>query len=374
MNTIFSYNDNAKYSTKDLKGGHNNINFSLLDIYLNEIGPSVKIQLLNIFKDYHIVAKPSTTSEGYNEWSLSNTLWMKFYNSHGKYKPELSEYFHMCRCHLHFTLFCATSALGISWQHFNHPNLLVRSVYRFHVYFHVRLILHDLGIPLPHEDSFSKVKNAYIKSAYYSTCNDYGVGADETWMYGDWFYTTGYGIFGHEVKDTKRSLPDNLMQWTITQSKGFTRNGIEKIRRSVRAYVYLVAASQIKARSSIVDNSAPAVDAQQVFKSVFKTLINEDYSIAIDISQYQVVLEHALSKVDFSVGMGIYILPSDLNLNIGKTKGYNNKILVSNTDMKICSNRDINKDHKKLPPNVPKIVTPAARHDLKMLTEKHNDE
>ena len=62
------------------------------------------------------------------------------------------------------------------------------------------------------------------------------------------------------------------------------------------------------------------------------------------------MLEHALSKVDFSVGIGIYMLPSDLNLNIGKTKGYNNKILVSNTGMKIGSNRDINKDHKKLTP------------------------
>ena len=143
---------------------------------------------------------------------------------------------------------------------------------------------------------------------------------------------------------------------------------------SVRAYVYLVLTSQVQVRSIIVDNSASAVDAQQVFKSTFKALINEDYSIAIDIERYQGVLEHALSKVDFSVGIGIYMLPSNLNLNIGKTKGYNNKILVSNTDMKIGSNRDINKDHKKLPLDVSKIVIPAARHDLKMLTEKHNDE
>ena len=27
-----------------------------------------------------------------------------------------------------------------------------------------------------------------------------------------------------------------------------------------------------------------------------------------------------------------------------------------------------------MPADVPKMVTPAARHDLKMLTEKHNDE
>ena len=90
------------------------------------------------------------------------------------------------------------------------------------------------------------------------------------------------------------------------------------------------------------------MDAQQDFKSTFKALINEDYSIGIDIERYQGALEHALSKVHFLVDMGTYMLPSNLNLNIGKTKGYNNKILVSSTDMKIGSNRDINKNHKKL--------------------------
>ena len=43
------------------------------------------------------------------------------------------------------------------------------------------------------------------------------------------------------------------------------------------------------------------------------------------------------------MGVGIYMFPSNLNLNIRKTKGYNNKILVSNTNIKIGSNRDINK-------------------------------
>ena len=168
-------------------------------------------------------------------------------------------------------------------------------------------------------------------------------------MYGDWLYTTNYGIFGHEVKAIEKISTRKRYTMDITQSKGFTRKGIEQISRSVRAYVYLVLTSQVQARSSIVGNSAPAVDAQKVFKSTFKALINEEYSIGIDIERYQGVLEHALSKVDFSVGIGIYMLPSNLILNIRRTKGYNNKILVSNTDMKIGSNRDINKDRKKCP-------------------------
>ena len=104
------------------------------------------------------------------------------------------------------------------------------------------------------------------------------------------------------------------------QSKGFTKRGIEQISKSVKAYVYLVLTSQLQASLSIVSNSAPAVDAQKVFKSTFKALINEDYSVGIDIERYQGVLEHALSKVDFSVGIGIYMLPNNLSLCIGKTK------------------------------------------------------
>ena len=140
------------------------------------------------------------------------------------------------------------------------------------------------------------------------------------------------------------------------------------------AYVYLVLTSQVQARSSIAGNSAPAVDAQQHLKDTFKSLIKADLSI--DIKK----LEHALSKVDFSVGIGIYMLTSNLNLAIGKKEGHNNKILASNRGMKIASNKDINRDHKKFP-----VVKPdVARHDpvegrrpynlnLRILTEKHND-
>ena len=117
---------------------------------------------------------------------------------------------------------------------------------------------------------------------------------------------TGYGIFGHEVKGTKRSPPDNLTRWIITQSKGFTRKGIEEISKCVRTYNYLFLTSHIQTRSSMVGNSS-MVDAQQVFKSTFKVLINENIGIAIDIKRYQGVLEHALSKMVFSVGTGIYI-------------------------------------------------------------------
>ena len=54
---------------------------------------------------------------------------------------------------------------------------------------------------------------------------------------------------------TKQRVQKGLHQITlhegslhIAQSKGFARKGIEQISRSVRAYVYLVLTSQVKAR------------------------------------------------------------------------------------------------------------------------------
>ena len=50
------------------------------------------------------------------------------------------------------------------------------------------------------------------------------------------------------------------------------------------------------------------------------------------------------------------MLPSNLNLNKGKTVGYKNRILISNTGMKIGPNEDVNKAvvyHKKLPVTPP---------------------
>ena len=120
-------------------------------------------------------------------------------------------------------MFCATGALGISWQHLNHPNLLVQSVYRFYVYFHIRLILHNLGISSPHEDGFSARLNLLTLRLRITVFVMTGVNPEETWMHGDWFYTTDYGIFGHEVKVTERSPPDNP-----TGSKGLQEMALKR--------------------------------------------------------------------------------------------------------------------------------------------------
>ena len=62
-----------------------------------------------------------------------------------------------------------------------------------------------------------------------------------------------------------------------------------------------------------------------------------------DVKSYQETLSYASSKVDYSVGEHLYMLPSDMELRIRSTTvGYNNKILVSNKNINLGKNDEVN--------------------------------
>ena len=68
---------------------------------------------------------------------------------------------------LNFAVWCVSSACGVSSAHLNytkHP--MIRAVYRFHVYYHVRRVLKRLQTPLPHETGFNAADNRYMSSDF----------------------------------------------------------------------------------------------------------------------------------------------------------------------------------------------------------------
>ena len=124
--------------------------------------------------------------------------------------------------------------------------------------------------------------------------------------------------------------PDSMTRWILEVSDGFTDVGLLKISESVRAYVYLILSSQASARSSIVGNTASALTAQSAFLNNFENVVNHRVDIREDLKCYQDTLGYASSKVDYSVGENLFMLPSNMTLKIKTgTVGYNNKILVS---------------------------------------------
>ena len=137
--------------------------------------------------------------------------------------------------------------------------------------------------------------------------------------------------------------PDSMTQWIIETSVGFTDVGLLKIFASVRAYAYLILSSQASARSGIVSNTASALTAQSAFLNNFEDMVNQRVDIREDMKRYQDTLSYASSKVNYSVGEHLYMLPSDMNLKIRSgTLGYNNKILVSDGKFILGKNDEVN--------------------------------
>ena len=68
---------------------------------------------------------------------------------------------------LNFAVWCTSSACGVSSVHLNykkHP--MIRAVYHFHMYYHVRRVLKKLQTPLPHQTGFNTADNPYTESEF----------------------------------------------------------------------------------------------------------------------------------------------------------------------------------------------------------------
>ena len=74
----------------------------------------------------------------------------------------------------------------------------------------------------------------------------------------------------------------------------------------------------------------------------FENVVNRRVNIQEDIKRYQDTLSYS-SKVDYSLGENVYMLPSNMNLKIETgTFGYNNKILVSDEKFILGKNERVN--------------------------------
>ena len=304
---MFKYNPKANYQPN---GGRYLQILSGKDLYKQTIvvcagshGDTFPARFPNIFVDYPL-----------GQMRVGDKLWTNWN------KAPLN----LWQTQLNYAVFCASSACGVSLAHLNytkHP--MIRSVYHFHVYYHMRRILKKLQTPLPHETGFNAADNPYTESEFLQICEDYGVPNDPM-RYRDekfyWSYQRGVGWRDNYLGS------DSMTRWIIETSVGFTDIGLLRILESIRAYAYLILNSQASARSGIVDNTASALTAQSAFLNNFENVVNRRVNIQEDIKRYQDTLSYASSKVDYNVGENIYMIPSDMKLKIKTgTVRYNNK-------------------------------------------------
>ena len=240
--------------------------------------------------------------------------------------------------------FCSVVCIvccGVSSAHLNytkHP--MIRSVYLFHVYYHVRRILERLQTPLPHETCFNAADNPYTESELLKICENYRIPNDPMKYQDEKFYWT----YQRGVRWPNDYIgPDSMTRWIIETSVGFTDVGLLRISEGVRAYAYLIRSSHASARSSIVGNLASSLTAQSAFLNNFENVVNRKVDIQEDVKRYQETLSYASSKVNYSVGENLFMLPSNMELRIRSgTVGYNNKIRVSDGKFNLGKNDEVN--------------------------------
>ena len=256
---------------------------------------------------------------------------------------------------LNFAVHCATSGIGVSTEHLNSKKPMVRSLYRFHAYYHIRRILKRMLVPRPSEDGFDKYNNAYSLEEARRIGDEYGCSTKSLGIYRNAYY---FDHTGH----------NNWSKWIMNQSHGFTKAGLEKISESIRAYTYLILTSQAAARHGILGDEAQAAAAQRVFYDNLEDVINKAVSVTEDIGRYQSVLKYARSTLDYSVGKGLYMLPSDMLLKPLNQiiDDYNDKIIVNSNEFELGKHEQ----QAFKPPVVQQRVVQRKVHTL----DDHEDE
>ena len=220
---------------------------------------------------------------------------------------------------------------------------MIRSIYRFHVYYHIRRILKILEIPLPYENSFNQYNNPYSHEKFIGICSEYGVSNDLTKWRNQKYFSTWQSRAWETNKPGMSYINENsFSRWIIEKSDGLTTLGIQKLSESVRDYAYLILTSQTSTRGPIVGHEARNLDAQRTFLNTFENIVNRRVNIPEDIRRFQKTLQYARSKVDYAIGEFVYMIPSDMNLRIGNVRNYNNKIMVSKPGFNLGTNLKVN--------------------------------
>ena len=334
MDRIYKYNPDVSYKPNE---GRYLQQIGSKDLYIQNItvsehdghSDSFQVKFPNVFTNY-LLGGVRVEDQKFKDWDhYKFTLWQS---------------------QLNFAVFCASSACSVSIEHLNAKEPMIRSIYRFHVYYHIRRILKILEIPLPYENSFNQFNNPYNHEKYIHICSEYGVSNDLTkWRNQKYFSTWQSGAWETNKPGMSYINENSWSRWIIEKPDGLTTLGLQKISETVRDYAYLILTSQTSTRGQIIGHEARNLDAQRVFVNTFEDVVARRVSIPEDIRRFQKTLQYARSKVDYVVAEYVYMLPSDMNLKIGgNIRGYNNKILVSSPSFNIGTNLKVNLDDTKV--------------------------
>ena len=247
MVRIYRYNPDASYKPN---GGTYLHLISAKDLYIQNItvaehnshSDSFQVKFPNVFTNY-LLSAVRVEDQKFKDWDhYKLTLWQS---------------------QLNFVVFCASSTCSVSVEHLNAKEPMMRSVDRFHVYYHIRRILKILEIPLPYESSFNQYNNQYNHENFIGICSEYGVSNDLMKWRNQKYFSTWQSKAWETGKSGMSYINKNsFSRWIIEKSDVLTMLGLQKLSEIVQDYAYLILMSQTSTRSQIIGHEARNLDTQ----------------------------------------------------------------------------------------------------------------
>ena len=285
---------------------------------------------------------------------------------------------------LNFAVWCATTGCGVAFiNHLMNSKIppQIRSFMRFHVYYTIRRILHEMGVALPDSTVFNPLENPYNVQKYNQLCKEFGIQLHSDFRFldgpnGGLGYTTtagkgnkytvfnGRDFFIANDEYAKSGLhkwrrPDNMRarilymkntdaiaQWDrfiIRHGQGFSRPGLARLSDSICAYVYCILGAQARVRSSIVGLAGGNGLARKQFLRLLEDLI-VDTDTYKNYERYQDAITETKVKLDMAMSPELYMLPSRMIINTESRGGYNNQLKYATDDMHFGYNGDVNNE------------------------------
>ena len=248
MDRIYKYNPDVSYEPN---GGTYLQLITAKDLYIQNItvaehngghSDSFQVKFPNVFTNYRLGAV-RVEDQRFKDWHhYKFTIWQS---------------------QLNFVVFCASSACGVSVEHLNAKEQMIRSIYRFHLYYHIRRILKILEIPLPYENSFNQYNNPYNHEKFMGICSEYGVSNDLTKWRNQKYFSMWQSRAWETGKPGMSYINENsFSRWIIEKLDGLTTLGLQKLSETVRDHTYLILTSQTSTKGPIIGHEARNLDTK----------------------------------------------------------------------------------------------------------------
>ena len=287
---------------------------------------------------------------------------------------------------LNLATWCATGGCGVTvdWNAFP-PE--VRNLLKFHVVFTVRRLLYEMGCALPDDTAFNQLNNPHNKVGIEKVRREFNAPTDfrnkrggngglgdihahfsssghrtvelnlshtmwsHSWPQTRFKFRDESGSSNNRVIDYIMNATPNPEGWfMLRESYGLTMVGKGRLNRSIEAFVYCVLGAQVNMRSSIIGQSGSAQEVKEELVNLFEKAIIEE-ELSVSAQRYQEAIQSSRAKLDFALAPGLWLLPSDLEINLSSKVGYNNFLQKATSQMKLGVN-NVNKN-----PRVPSSGT-----------------